>query len=106
MPFLRRPKIDIVVVAVRYENPETVSWVRAFERRGATWSDRRMIQRTDLIDRILAGEKVVVGKRIEFEAGTFDTGEDLRVEDRNGVSVLMIGAGNGSGDSLKGIPVI
>lgn len=106
MPFFRRPEYDVVVVAARFEKPGKIAWVRAFERRGPTWSDRRMIQREDLIERIRAGERFVTGERIQFEAGSFKTGETIRVEDHNGAALLLAGSGNGSVDSLDGVPVV
>lgn len=106
MPFSRRPKIDIVVVAIRYEAPGKIAWVRAYERRGKIWSDRIMIQRADLIARIRAGQHVMTGERIEFEAGTFKIWEAVRVEDSNGASRLLAEAANGSGDDLNGVPAL
>lgn len=106
MPFSRRQKYDVVVVAVRYEAPGKIAWVRAFERRGPTWSDRRMIQRTELVTRLQAGEKIVTGERIRFEAGSFITGEALRVEEKNGSQWVLAGSANGSGDALQHVPIL
>ncbi len=106
MPFLRRPKFDVVVVAVKYKEPGLIDWVRAFERRGATWSDRRMIRRGELLDRIRAGERVVTGERIRYEASTFKTGEAVLIEDNNGNPVLVTAAVNGSGDALQNVPIL
>ena len=106
MPVSRRKKYDVVVVAVRYETAGKIEWVRAYERKGPIWSDRRMIKREDLIARLQAGEKIVTGERIQFEAGTFRTGEALRVEQKNGQTMVISGSVNGSGDTLKDVPIL
>lgn len=106
MPFFRRPKADVVVVAVRYRDSHQIDWVRAYERRGPTWSDRINIRREELVERIRSGEKVVAGQRIRYEAGTFNYGEPLRLEDHNGQSTVISGTPNGSGDSLAEVPIV
>ena len=50
-------KFDIVVEAVRRSTDGRIQTARIFERRGPTWSDRLLIDRDDLIQRLKAGEK-------------------------------------------------
>ena len=76
-------KFDGVVEAVRYQDGQ-ISVVRAFERRGAAFSDRIMMDRKDLLDRLKDGKKFVTGKRTEFMAGTFEQGKALQVVSRDG----------------------
>ncbi len=64
-------KLDGVIEAVRYKNGQ-IEVVRAFERRGATFSDRIMVTRKELLERLKNGQKFVIGKRREFLASTFD----------------------------------
>ena len=81
-------KFDGVIEAVRYKDGQ-IEVVRAFERRGAAFSDRIMVPRHKLLERIKDGQKFVVGKRREFLAGTFDV-QDKRVQvmDRNGKEII------------------
>ena len=67
-------KFDGVIEAVHYKNGQIVT-VRAYERRGAAFSDRVLIDRKELLERIKGGKQFVIGKRKEFMAGTFETGK-------------------------------
>jgi hypothetical protein len=81
-------KFDGVIEAVRYKNGQIVV-VRAFERRGAAFSDRVLIDRNDLLERLKKGQKYVIGQRREFLAGSFDVQEKpLRVLEQNGKAII------------------
>jgi hypothetical protein len=67
-------KFDGVIEAVRYKNGQ-IEVVRVFERRGAAFTDRIMLNRNELLKRLKKGHRFVVGKRKEFLAGTFDVQE-------------------------------
>lgn len=76
-------KFDGIIEAVRYKNGQIVT-VRAYERRGATFSDRLLIERRDLLERIKSGKQFLTGSRKEFWAGTFDTGKPVKLVSREG----------------------
>ncbi len=76
-------KIDGVIEAVHYKNGQIVT-VRAYERRGAAFSDRLLIERKELLERLKTGKKFVIGTRKEFMAGTFDAGQAVQVAARDG----------------------
>jgi len=76
-------KIDGVIEAVRYQDGQVVT-VRAYERRGAAFSDRMMLSRGELLERIKKGKRFVTGVRKEFWAGTFEEGKIVQVVTRNG----------------------
>jgi hypothetical protein len=81
-------KFDGVIEAVRYKNGQ-IEVVRAFERRGAAFTDRIMLNRQEFLDRLKKGKKYVVGKRKEFLAGTFEVQEKpVKVVDRNGREII------------------
>jgi hypothetical protein len=81
-------KFDGVIEAVRYKNGQ-IEVVRAFERRGATFSDRIMVARNELLERLKKGQKFVIGKRREFLASTFELQDKpLQVLDRNGKEII------------------
>lgn len=69
-------KFDGVIEAVRYKDGK-IDVVRAFERRGAAFGDRVLLNRKELLERIKKGKKFVVGKRKEFLAGTFEVQDQL-----------------------------
>ena len=76
-------KQDGVIEAVRYKNGKIVT-VRAYERRGSSYSDRVLIDRKDLLERIKKGKLLVVGSRKELLASTFEAGKSLRIVNREG----------------------
>ena len=81
-------KFDGVIEAVRYKNGQ-IEVVRAFERRGATYSDRVMVTRKQLLERLKNGQKFVIGKRREFLASTFDVqGNPVQVVHRDGMEII------------------
>ena len=73
-------QVDGVVEAMHYKNGE-LAWVRAYERRGPTWSDHVLLNRETLIARLQNGKKFFVGARIALEASEFDTSHRILVED-------------------------
>ncbi len=76
-------KFDGVIEAVRYKNGQIVT-VRAYERRGAAFSDRVLIDRKELLEHIKDGKQFVVGARKEFWAGTFDEAKAVQLVTRAG----------------------
>jgi hypothetical protein len=95
-------KFDGVVEAVRYKDGQ-ISVVRAFERRGAAFSDRVLMDRQELLDRLKEGKKFVTGKRTEFMAGTFVQGKPLQVVSRGGQEFIST-HGDGDRDELEPAP--
>lgn len=71
-------KYDGVIEAVRYKNGQIVL-VRAFERRGAAFSDRVLMDRKELLDRIKDGKKFILGSRTQLMAGTFEEGKPVKI---------------------------
>ncbi len=96
-------KFDGVIEAVRFKDGQIVV-VRAFERRGAAFSDRVMIPRKELLERLKAGKKFVLGQRKEFWAGTFEEGKPVQVVRRDGKDFISTRA-DGDRDELEQAPV-
>lgn len=97
-------KFDGVIEAVRYKNGQ-IEVVRAFERRGATFSDRIMLTRNELLERLKKRQNIVVGKRKEFLASTFDAqAKSLQVVNRNGKEIIAT-RGDADHDELELAPV-
>ena len=66
-------KFDGLIEAVRYGLDGKIELVRAYERRGATFSDVILISRASLVTRLKNGQKFVTGSRKEFLGSTFET---------------------------------
>jgi len=97
-------KFDGVIEAVRYKNGQ-ISVVRAFERRGAAFSDRILFDRKEFLDRLKKGRRFVVGKREEFLAGTFEVQEKpIQVLNRGGKEIISTRP-NADHDELEQAPV-
>ena len=96
------PQVDGVIEAVRYRNGK-IELVRAYERRGPTFSDRVLLDRATLIDRIRQGLRFVTGKRTELLASTFDVGKPVALSGPKGDPVLTTSDGH-EGDRLDGVP--
>lgn len=99
-------KYDGVVEAVRYNPDGKVGWVRAFVRRGPTFSDRVLLDRQTLIDHLKSGKKFMAGKRVPFMASTFETSQPMRLHNEDGQELLVIGEQQGKRDQLEGVPLI
>ena len=96
-------KYDGVIEAVRYKNGQIVL-VRAFERRGASFSDRVMMDRRELLEKLNDGKKFIVGKRRELLAGTFEEGKPVQVISRDGKDFISTSAQTDR-DELEQAPV-
>jgi hypothetical protein len=93
-------KPDVVVEAVRYGPDGKINLVRAFERRGATYSDWQLIERGRLIELLKEGRRVVVGSRKEFMASTFETGRHVYLADSEVIATRK----DAQADTLEGAP--
>lgn len=99
-------KYDGVVESAHYEKNGQLVWVRAFERRGSTFSDWVLIPRDELIKRLKAGKKYYVGKRIEFKASTFDVTTPLRLVKQSDSEFITTGEPRPGADNLENVPVV
>jgi hypothetical protein len=107
----KKQKIDGVVEAVRYLPGGQIDWVRAYLKRGATFSDRIIISRKELIDRIKAGKNFVIGQREEYKASTFQVSNSVVLKsDANREWLVVSQISNTGGveamDNLAGAPIL
>jgi len=95
-------KIDGVIDAARYENGQLMV-VRAYERRGATFSDRVLLERKTLLERLQKGQQYLTGSREELRASTFKLGKPVlivKLADRE----LLATRENATHDELEEVP--
>lgn len=76
-------KFDGVIEAVRYNPEGQISLVRGYELRGVTYSDRILLDRAALLERLKEGKKFIVGQRKEFWGSTFEFGKTVKVVSGN-----------------------
>jgi hypothetical protein len=96
-------KFDGVVEAVHYKDGR-IEVVRAFERRGAAFSDRVLIERHELLERLKKGKKFVTGHRKVLLAGTFEQGKPLQIVNHDGKEFVSTRDGVDH-DELEQVPV-
>ena len=95
-------KIDGVIEAARYKNGQ-ITLVRAYERRGATFSDRVLVDRKTLLERLQKGKQYVIGTREDLKANTFIVGKPVMIvkqDDRE----LLATRENATRDELEEVP--
>ena len=103
---MAKQKFDCVVEAVRYTPSGQIEWVRAYERRGAVFSDHVLIARADFISRLKAGKLFLTGKRIQYLGGNFETTQPIKLAANNGAEIIVTGNANAEHDALEGVPII
>jgi len=98
-------RFDVVIEAVRYNEDGSLKTARIYERRGPTWSDRLLISRQELLERLKKGQKVVIGVRKPYLASTFEVFGNVRLVNHNGREVLISGDSEAPQDSLPQAPL-
>jgi hypothetical protein len=96
-------RFDGVIEAVRYKAGK-IEVVRAYERRGATFSDHVLLDRATLVNRLREGKLFVTGQRKEFLASTFDTGKSVNLFGKDG-SQFVTTLAQEERDQLEGVPL-
>lgn len=67
-------RFDGVIETVRYAPDGQIEVARAYERRGAAFSDHVLIGRAALVERLKQGKKFVTGQRKPNLGGMFEIG--------------------------------
>ena len=99
-------KYDGIIQTVRYNDEGRIEWVRAFLRRGPTWSDYIILDRDTLISQIKSGKRFAAGKRIPQLGTTFEISAPVRLYQTDGQDVLVTGDIQANQDHLEGVPLI
>jgi hypothetical protein len=103
---MAKPKIDGVIEAVRYNPDGQIKWVRAYLRRGPTYSDHILLDRQALIEQLKSGKQFMAGARVEQMASTFQLGKSIRLQQNNGQEVLVTSETQSNQDRLDGVPIL
>jgi hypothetical protein len=103
---MAKPKIDGVIEAARYNPDGQIKWVRAYLRRGPTYSDRVLLDRQTLVEQLKSGKQFVAGERIELMASTFKLGKPIRLQQKDGQELLATNGVQGQRDQLEGVPIL
>jgi uncharacterized protein YjhX (UPF0386 family) len=95
-------KIDGVIEAARFKNGQ-ISFVRAYERRGFTFSDWVLLDRKSLIERLQKGKQFVTGTREDLLASTFKTQKPVKLVTANGHEYIATND-HVKSDELENVP--
>ncbi|HEX8992132.1 MAG TPA: hypothetical protein VF784_10695 [Anaerolineales bacterium] len=95
-------KFDGVIEAVRYKNGK-IDVVRGYERRGATFSDRVLLDRKTLLERLKGGKRFVTGQRREYLGSTFEVGKPVKLTGQDSQQVVTTRTESDQ-DELEGVP--
>jgi hypothetical protein len=79
---MNRNKADLIIEAVHHKRNGQIDFVRAYQKRGATYSDCILMKRQELLEMLAKGKHVVTGQRILFLGTTFS--------DQTSVSLLTV----------------
>jgi hypothetical protein len=103
---MAREKFDGVIESVRYSPEGQVVVVRLFEKRGPTYSDWVLLTRAELVERLKAGKRFVIGQRVNLMASTFNLTSSVRLAGTPGKQVLTTSQSNAvERDNLQGVPL-
>ena len=102
---MAKQKFDGVVEAVHYKPDGQIKWVRGFEKIGFVFSDRVLIERETLIEKLKSGKNFVVGKRTPYMGNNFEVSTPIRLVIMNDKEVLVAGDQQAEKDYLEGVPV-
>ena len=103
---IKKKPYDGVVVAVRYTPKGETDWVRAFERHGFVFTDRMMMGREELVERLKDGKVFKTGERLIYHGNDFDVKEDIHWIEKNGDGIIVAGQSSADRDSLGPLPII
>ena len=103
---MAKDKYDGVVEAVHYKSEGLIEWVRAYLRRGPTFSDHMLIPRADFVSLLKSGKKFVIGQRIRYLAGTFETSQKVNLISVEERELIVAGDHSSLNDDLTGAPII
>ena len=96
---------DGVIEAVRTAADGQLELARAYEKRGLVFSDRILLTRADLIGRMKNGQKFIIGKRMPYMGGTFETIAPIHlVKGSSGDQISVSPSGSDQLDNLQDIP--
>ena len=103
---MARKKADGVIEAGHLSKDGDLLWVRAYERRGPTWSDVVLLDRKSLIERLKQGKRFYTGTRNKFKASEFALDQPVRlVGKKKEARYLAFGEAEGAdADTLAALP--
>lgn len=99
------PKYDGVIEAVRYNSKGGIRQVRAYQRRGPTFSDHVLLDRDMLLQELNDGKRYYTGERKENLGSEFELGQLVKLSGKNGSpKIITENLKQSKKDKLVGVP--
>ena len=98
-------KFDGLIEAAHYARNGQIDFVRVYERRGVSFSDRVLLDRKTLLERLKTRKRFVTGERVERMGSTFTGGRDVTLVTRDGRDYISTRP-DATEDTLEGVPLI
>jgi len=96
-----RKDFDLIVIAARYQAEDgLLNIAQAYERRGPIWGDVKLLERSQIVELIKSGRRIVIGSLAELP-GDFDVIGSLNLLAENGSERLVVGEGTPQVDELQ-----
>ena len=103
---IKKKSYDGVVVAARYTPQGVIEWVRAFERHGFVFSDRMLMDRETLVEKLREGKRFKTGERVIYQGNDFQVNEDIQLIENDDGNIIVAGQALSNQDSLGNLPII
>lgn len=103
---MQAKQYDYVIESVRYFPSGEIDFVRLYERRGPTYSDRELYPREKLVHALQANHSVATGQRISGLASTFQIEHEVHLANSHGHPVICTGSSLPEHDLLEDVPVL
>lgn len=101
---MARTKFDGVIEAVRYSHNKQIDLVRFYERRQFAFSDHMVLARSELVEQMKNGKRIVTGRRKKYLGNDFEI--DRHVLLRNGkMGTISTDDLSGEAEHLTDVPV-
>jgi len=99
-------KIDYLIEAARYQPDGSIDFVRLYERRGSSFSDREIYSRDQIIEVLKNRKLVFTGKRLAGMASTFEVLHRVNYSDTDGKNVIFTQEVAPETDTLENVPLL
>jgi hypothetical protein len=103
---MKKKSADIIIEAAHFKPNGQLDYVRAYQRRGATYSDCVLITRKELLEQLLNGMAVATGQRMHLLASTFKKTALVHLAPSANRFIITTGSLGAAQDSLPETPIL
>jgi len=103
---MNRNKADLIIEAVHHKRNGQIDFVRAYQKRGATYSDCLLVKRQELLELLVLGMRVVTGQRIPLLGTVFLELAPVMLLTINNKQTIATGGSTENHIELAEVPII